>query len=62
MLMRGWSWPDSFPPGDVVLRRALGAAAAPADASPLSPKAYLAAAERYRPYRSYAVLHLWRHA
>jgi len=62
MLMRGWSWPDSFPPGDVVLRRALGAAAAPADASPLSAKAYLAAAERYRPYRSYAVLHLWRHA
>ncbi len=58
MLMRGWSWPDCFPPGDVVLRRALSADGAP----PLSPKAYLAAAERYRPYRSYAVLHLWRHA
>ena len=27
---------------------------------PVSPKAYLEAAEQYRPYRSYAVLHLWR--
>ncbi|MFG6487677.1 DNA-3-methyladenine glycosylase 2 family protein [Roseateles sp. BYS78W] len=57
MLMRGWSWPDAFPPGDVVLRKALSAGGAP-----VSPKAYLEAAERYRPYRSYAVLHLWRHA
>jgi len=56
MLMRGWSWPDAFPPGDVALRKALGHS----DEVPLSPKAYLAAAERYRPYRSYAVLHLWR--
>ena len=52
MLMRGWSWPDAFPPGDVALKKALG--------GDLSPKAYLAAAEKYRPYRSYAVLHLWR--
>ncbi|MGQ3051726.1 MAG: DNA-3-methyladenine glycosylase family protein, partial [Roseateles sp.] len=57
MLMRGWSWPDAFPPGDTVLRKALSAGA-----PPLSPKAYLEAAERYRPYRSYAVLHLWRHS
>jgi len=57
MLMRGWSWPDAFPPGDVVLRKALSAGG-----PPVSPKAYLEAAERYRPYRSYAVLHLWRHA
>ncbi|MFG6469044.1 Ada metal-binding domain-containing protein [Roseateles sp. BYS87W] len=57
MLMRGWSWPDSFPPGDVVLRKALSGTG-----PLLSPKAYAAAAERYRPYRSYAVLHLWRHA
>ncbi len=63
MLMRGWSWPDSFPPGDVVLRKALSALSAPGEEGTLlSPKAYLAAAERYRPYRSYAVLHLWRHA
>lgn len=57
MLMRGWSWPDAFPPGDVVLRKALSAGG-----PLLSPRAYLEAAERYRPYRSYAVLHLWRHA
>ncbi|MFT7773192.1 Ada metal-binding domain-containing protein [Roseateles sp.] len=57
MLMRGWSWPDSFPPGDVVLRKALSR-----DGPLLPPKAYLAAAERFRPFRSYAVLHLWRHA
>jgi AraC family transcriptional regulator, regulatory protein of adaptative response / DNA-3-methyladenine glycosylase II len=57
MLMRGWSWPDAFPPGDVVLRKALGAGG-----PPLSSKAYLEAAERYRPFRSYAVLHLWRHS
>ena len=52
MLMRGWSWPDAFPPGDIALKNALG--------GDLNPKAYLAAAEKYRPYRSYAVLHLWR--
>ena len=61
MLMRGWSWPDSFPPGDVILRKALSAQVG-GDGPPLSPKAYLDAAERYRPFRSYAVLHLWRHA
>jgi len=56
MLMRGWSWPDAFPPGDVALKNALTNAVG----RELSPKAYLAAAEKYRPYRSYAVLHLWR--
>lgn len=61
MLMRGWSWPDSFPPGDVILRKALSAQVG-GDGPLLSPKAYLDAAERYRPFRSYAVLHLWRHA
>ncbi len=57
MLMRGWSWPDAFPPNDVVLRKALSG-----DAPLIAPKAYLAAAERWRPFRSYAVLHLWRNA
>jgi len=57
MLMRGWSWPDAFPPNDVVLRKALSGGG-----PPVSPKAYLAAAERWRPFRSYAVLHLWRSA
>lgn len=61
MLMRGWSWPDSFPPGDVILRKALSAQVG-GDGPLVSPRAYLEAAERYRPFRSYAVLHLWRHA
>ncbi len=56
MLMRGWSWPDAFPPGDVILRQRLSTGLP----ALLAPKAYLAAAEKYRPYRSYAVLHLWR--
>jgi len=56
MLMRGWSWPDAFPPGDVILRQRLSLG----QDRLLSPKAYLAAAEAFRPYRSYAVLQLWR--
>ena len=58
MLMRGWSWPDAFPPGDVILRKYLSRG----QDNLLSPRDYLAAAERYRPYRSYAVLHLWRNS
>jgi len=58
MLMRGWSWPDAWPAGDIVLRRVLST-----DRSqPLAPRACTAAAERFRPYRSYAVLHYWRTA
>ncbi|MBA4341816.1 MAG: adenosine deaminase [Methylibium sp.] len=58
MLMRGWSWPDAFPPGDIVLRRALSAD----PTRPLSPAATQAASAAYQPYRSYAVLRLWRAA
>lgn len=49
--MRALGWPDAFPPGDAVLRKALRQAA-PAEAEVLS--------ERWRPWRSYAVMHLWR--
>jgi AraC family transcriptional regulator of adaptative response / DNA-3-methyladenine glycosylase II len=56
MLMRGWSWPDAFPPGDVILRKQLSLG----QPSLLATKACLAAAERFRPYRSYAVLKIWR--
>ncbi|MCH7345551.1 helix-turn-helix domain-containing protein [Pelomonas sp. CA6] len=59
MLMRGWSWPDIFPPGDIVLRRRLSP-----DAQQPLPSARISeqAAERFQPYRSYAVLRLWRQA
>lgn len=53
MLMRGWSWPDAFPPGDVVLKKMLAACAA--EEAPADP-------EQWQPYRSYAVLQLWRRA
>ncbi|MBH9552967.1 Ada metal-binding domain-containing protein [Inhella gelatinilytica] len=49
LLMRGWPWPDRFLPGDVVLKQQLAA----------HPKVNTDAAA---PYRSYAVLQLWRNA
>ena len=49
--MRALRWPDAFPREDVALRNRLGGVS-PADAERL--------AERWRPWRSYAVLHLWR--
>ncbi|HLS45684.1 MAG TPA: AlkA N-terminal domain-containing protein [Ornithinicoccus sp.] len=42
--------PDAFPASDAVIRRALGG---------LSPPAATAAAEAWRPYRSWAAAHLW---
>ncbi len=52
ILMRAASWPDAFPEGDVALAKALGGTArdGAADAS---------VAEAWRPWRSYATLHLW---
>ncbi|MEH0165688.1 DNA-3-methyladenine glycosylase 2 family protein [Roseateles microcysteis] len=50
MLMRGWSWPDAFPPGDVVLKKMLAS------------KDPLPDTTAWQPYRSYAVLQLWREA
>ena len=44
--------PDVFLPGDLVLRKALGAVTARAAAT---------ASEAWRPHRSLAVLHLWTH-
>lgn len=48
--MRGLHDPDAFPAGDLGVRRAL------ADASPREAEAR---AEAWRPWRSYAVMHLW---
>jgi AraC family transcriptional regulator of adaptative response / DNA-3-methyladenine glycosylase II len=49
--MRALRWPDAFPKEDVVLRNRLGGVTA-ARAEELS--------QAWRPWRSYAALHLWR--
>lgn len=55
MAMRGLSHPDAFPAADLILRRA---AAPGGDA--LSTRAMEQRAEAWRPWRAYAVMHLWR--
>jgi AraC family transcriptional regulator of adaptative response / DNA-3-methyladenine glycosylase II len=51
--MRAAHWPDAFPASDLVLRRAAGN---------LSTAALIRAAEPWRPWRSYAAMHLWANA
>lgn len=48
--MRALHWPDAFPHGDLGLRKATGN---------LTARALLTMAERWRPYRAYAAMHLW---
>ncbi len=48
--MRALSWPDAFPHADLGVKKAL-------DES--DPKKILDLAEKWRPWRSYAALHLW---
>lgn len=48
--MRALCWPDAFPPGDVGILRALGG---------VSPREAERQSEAWRPWRSYAVMHLW---
>ena len=48
--MRALRWPDAFPAGDLALRRAAGG---------LTPARLRDAAERWRPWRAYAAMHLW---
>jgi AraC family transcriptional regulator, regulatory protein of adaptative response / DNA-3-methyladenine glycosylase II len=50
IVMRALYWPDAFPVSDRALQDAAGAA---------SPKALRARAEKWRPWRAYAALHLW---
>jgi AraC family transcriptional regulator, regulatory protein of adaptative response / DNA-3-methyladenine glycosylase II len=57
MAMRALSDPDAFPAADLILRRE-----ATNDATPLSTKALTLRAEAWRPWRAYAVIHLWRGA
>lgn len=49
--MRALRWPDAFPKEDMVLRKRLG---------DLNPKQAEQASLPWRPWRSYAVLHLWQ--
>lgn len=53
LAMRALRWPDAFPREDVAVRKALGGVTA-AGAEELS--------QAWRPWRSYAVLHLWQGA
>ncbi|HEX5322365.1 MAG TPA: hypothetical protein VFW40_01165, partial [Capsulimonadaceae bacterium] len=48
--MRALSWPDAFPHTDLGLLRAMGES---------NPKRALEMAEAWRPWRSYAAMHLW---
>ncbi|WP_233842402.1 DNA-3-methyladenine glycosylase 2 [Dyella sp. 2HG41-7] len=57
MAMRGLSHPDAFPAADLILRRA-----ASNGEEALSTKALTQLAEAWRPWRAYAVMHLWRSA
>jgi AraC family transcriptional regulator of adaptative response / DNA-3-methyladenine glycosylase II len=52
--MRALGEPDAFPAGDLGVRKALGNGA-----GPLSAAAVERLAEPWRPWRAYAVMHLW---
>ena len=49
--MRALSWPDAFPSNDLGLIKAL---------NEKNPKSLLQRAEAWRPWRAYAVMHLWK--
>ena len=51
LAMRALRWPDAFPHTDYGVRKALGTTA---------DREVLARAEPWRPWRAYAVMHLWR--
>nr|WP_276599392.1 hypothetical protein [Nannocystis sp. SCPEA4] len=51
--MRALRWPDGFPGGDLVVRRALNVT---------TTRAAEARTAAWRPWRAYGVLHLWRAA
>jgi AraC family transcriptional regulator, regulatory protein of adaptative response / DNA-3-methyladenine glycosylase II len=55
--MRALGHPDACPAEDLVLRKALSE-----DGTPLTARALRARAEAWRPWRAYAVIHLWREA
>jgi AraC family transcriptional regulator of adaptative response / DNA-3-methyladenine glycosylase II len=48
--MRALGWPDAFPKEDIAIRRNLGG---------VTPKEAEALSQSWRPWRSYAVMHVW---
>jgi AraC family transcriptional regulator of adaptative response / DNA-3-methyladenine glycosylase II len=50
--MRALRWPDAFPKEDIAVRNRLGG---------VTPKEADALSQSWRPWRSYAVMHLWTH-
>lgn len=57
MALRALAHPDAFPADDLVLQKAL-----PGDGSRMTAKALTERAQAWRPWRAYAVIHLWRDA
>ena len=55
LAMRALSHADAFPAADIVLRKAVTR-----DGTAVATRALEQMAERWRPWRAYAVLHLWR--
>jgi AraC family transcriptional regulator of adaptative response / DNA-3-methyladenine glycosylase II len=49
--MRALAWPDAFPHPDIAVLKAMGQS---------KPAAALATADQWKPWRAYAVLHLWK--
>jgi len=50
LAMRAMAWPDAFPHTDLGVMKALGE---------VDPRKVLQRAEAWRPWRAYAVMHLW---
>jgi AraC family transcriptional regulator of adaptative response / DNA-3-methyladenine glycosylase II len=53
--MRALGHPDAFPADDLVLQKA-----GPTDGTRMTAKALTARAEAWRPWRAYAVMHVWK--
>ena len=51
--MRALGWPDAFLDSDLVVRKAMGETRA---------ASARARSEAWRPWRAYAVMHLWRNS
>ncbi len=51
LAMRALRWPDAFPGGDLIIRRALGVTTSRAAEERAAP---------WRPWRAYAAMHLWK--